>query len=547
MYALGLSTTTWLPDYVVRLTSSSSPRVWATAAYSYSVGSPGHLSAFLQLLLLQIARVNGGSAVSGAVVRSVGLVASGTVLLLSPGLDVPAWPGTVWDNTFSHHALTASGTRVGEGGQRGESCDLAFQASLKHVQPSAWAMLYVDLHLSLFLIPAGLAALARQPSPGAAASALAPEASALVGLCTAWSLFVAALQRSMAPAAAAVASVTSAVALLALLRPYLGAIRRAPLQLLRGHAHSAPHSVRREARKGAKNQDQDEGEEAGVGVLVVGASFLAVLVFVWHSTWATQFLYSSPALVVPGRTAEGARVALKDLEDAMGFLRLHTPTTARVIAWWEYGDAIAVVGNRSSVVDAQTCSCSKLPPHDHIHFMAGAQGAQEGGEPGARHPCAPCLSTVAQLLLSPAREAASAMERLGADYVVLVTGAYTGYQADDMNKLVAMLRLARCGASGHLWANKTAHYLVDGNVRVATAGTGALKDSLLFTLSYVGFGEVQTEFGRPKVLAPTCPRPAAASSSSSPPPLPPPPDLPPPPLLPPPPPPSVCVRACVRV
>jgi hypothetical protein len=127
------------------------------------------------------------------------------------------------------------------------------------------------------------------------------------------------------------------------------------------------------------------------------------------------------------------------------------------------------------------------------------------------------------------------MERLGADYVVLVTGAYTGYQADDMNKLVAMLRLARCGASGRLWANKTAHYLVDGNVRVATAGTGALKDSLLFTLTYVGFGEVQTEFGRPKVLAPTCPSPAAASSSSSPPPLPPP-DPPPPPLPPPPPP-----------
>ena len=134
MYALGLSTTTWLPDYVVRLTSSSSsPRVWATAAYPYSVGSPGHLSAFLQLLLLQMARVTGGSAVSGAVLRWVGLVASGTVLLLSPGLGVPAWPGTVWDNNFSHHALAASGTRVGAGDKWGESCDLAFEASLKHV------------------------------------------------------------------------------------------------------------------------------------------------------------------------------------------------------------------------------------------------------------------------------------------------------------------------------------------------------------------------------------------------------------------------------
>ncbi len=41
--------------------------------------------------------------------------------------------------------------------------------------------------------------------------------------------------------------------------------------------------------------------------------------FVWYSTWATQFVYSIPALVVPGRTAEGAPVALNDLEDAMRF------------------------------------------------------------------------------------------------------------------------------------------------------------------------------------------------------------------------------------
>ena len=492
LYLLGMSMTTWLPDYLMHQTGSSSttgaPRLWATAAYPYSRGSMGHLSAFMQLLLVNSARLKGVSTANGVVIRSLGMAVCGTVLLLAPGLGVPAWPGTVWDIDLERHPLAA--TKVGEASRAasdgaGEPCDLAFEASLKHVQPSAWAMLYVDLHLCLFLLPAGLAALSRPPAPGAAPAVLAPQASALVVVYSAWSVYVAALQRNMAAQLAVPASVTSAVAILALLRPYLGKIRRAPL--LAGERASA----RKPASKNGKAQDEDAGEEAGIGLLVVAAAFLAVLVFVWHSTWSTQFLYSSPALVVSGKTAEGARVALDDLSDAMSFLREHTPPAARVLAWWEYGDAIAVLGNREPVIDAQSCSC--------------AHSAPAAGQPGARHPCAPCISKVAQLLLSPPHEAAAGMHSLGVDYVVLVAGGYTGYQADDVNKVRAMLRLASCGASAHEWGNRSADYLVEGKVRVGTAGGAALKglkDSLLFALSYVGFSEVQTEFGRQKVLTP---------------------------------------------
>jgi hypothetical protein len=80
------------------------------------------------------------------------------------------WLPTFWSTAASARCSSATFSRgrdKGWGGGSwchtwGESRDLAFEASRKH------AMLYVDLHLGLFLMPAGLAALARQPSPGAA-------------------------------------------------------------------------------------------------------------------------------------------------------------------------------------------------------------------------------------------------------------------------------------------------------------------------------------------------------------------------------------------
>ena len=67
------------------------------------------------------------------VVSYIALTLNTLVLILSPGLGIPSWPGTIWE-----YASVLSPAHD-------DACLTAFATSLKHRQPSAWSALFVDM------------------------------------------------------------------------------------------------------------------------------------------------------------------------------------------------------------------------------------------------------------------------------------------------------------------------------------------------------------------------------------------------------------------
>ena len=244
-------------------------------------------------------------------------------------------------------------------------------------------------------------------------------------------------------------------------------------------------------------------EEAGIAVAVLIGALLVLAHFVLHGTWVISHLFAAPSvLLVSGTNAEGQKLQMLDFQEAFAFLKNATEPTARVLAWWEYGDAIAVLGERATVIDAQSSACSEA-------------GAGDAGASAASSTWHGCLSQVSQTLLAPVDVAADRMQAMGADYVLVKFGGLTGDTNDDLSKLPSLLRLAQCrsgatierdapgggaapGAGGVL-EGAVDDYLPHGRLGVGDSTAGAaLKSSLLYQLSFQGFAEVQSEYGRPK-------------------------------------------------
>lgn len=51
-----------------------------------------------------------------------------------------------------------------------------------------------------------------------------------------------------------------------------------------------------------------------------------------------------------------------DYLDAYNWLHQHTPTDARVMAWWDYGYQINGIANRTTIADGNTCAYAPTYP-----------------------------------------------------------------------------------------------------------------------------------------------------------------------------------------
>ena len=165
--------------------------------------------------------------------------------------------------------------------------------------------------------------------------------------------------------------------------------------------------------------------------MLVGA-FLALCMLVHHSSWVTTHIYSTPALLVSATTAEGSKIQMSDFSQAFEYLRQHTPHGARVLASWEYGDAISVLAERTPVIHAQASNCTPIA-------NATSAAATHGGGVWTG-----CMQAVARTLLSPHDAALRHLAAVGAEYVLVVFGGYSGYKGDDLDKLSWIERFARC-------------------------------------------------------------------------------------------------------
>ena len=86
------------------------------------------------------------------------------------------------------------------------------------------------------------------------------------------------------------------------------------------------------------------------------------------------------------------------------------------------------------------------------------------------------------------------MRELDVDYVLVWFGGMAGYQSDDINKFLWMVRIA--GSCDAKIVEKD-YFTRDGQYSMGHDGAPAMLHSLMYKLSYYRFGEVYTEYSKP--------------------------------------------------
>ena len=152
-------------------------------------------------------------------------------------------------------------------------------------------------------------------------------------------------------------------------------------------------------------------------VAVVGVIGTCALLahFVYHSVHAAREHYSNTGIVLPAarsRHAEQRRYAFDDFREAYEWLRYNTKRSSRVAAWWDYGYTATAMADRTTFADGNTWN------YTHIGVIGKAFVSNES----ASH---------------------SILAGLGATHVLVVCGAKTGFQNDDIGKYLWPVRIGK--------------------------------------------------------------------------------------------------------
>lgn len=195
-----------------------------------------------------------------------------------------------------------------------------------------------------------------------------------------------------------------------------------------------------------------------VSKLIVLLSFAFYLFyFVMHCTWVTSNAYSSPSVVLASRAADGSQILIDDYREAYYWLRMNTPEDAKIMSWWDYGYQIGGMADRTTLVDNNTWN------NTHI-------------------------ATVGKAMSSPENVSYEILRQHDVDYVLVIFGGVIGYSGDDINKFLWMVRIAE-----GIWPDeiKERDYFTErGEYRVDKDASKAMKNSLMYKLSYYRFAEL---------------------------------------------------------
>ncbi|KAH7923965.1 glycosyltransferase family 66 protein [Leucogyrophana mollusca] len=355
-------------------------------------------------------------------------------------------------------------------------------ASVSEHQPTAWPSFFMDLHFLIFLFPAGVVLCFRE---------LRDEHLFVIIYGVMASYFAGVMVRLMLTLTPVVC-VSAAVALSTLLDTYLDPTEPdAPAKenetatpTPSSNGTSAPVS----AKKVKKNKEQEAAPPAGgaLGDLVSGVASAAVaakkgdkaaargvfgldtrfavllnavgllLFFVVHCTWVTSNAYSSPSVVLASQGPDGSQNLIDDFREAYYWLRQNTPETAVVMSWWDYGYQIAGMADRPTLVDNNTWN------NTHI-------------------------ATVGKAMSSSEEVAYPILRKHDVDYVLIIFGGLIGYSGDDINKFLWMVRIAQ-----GVWPDEIQEpdYFNQGQYRVDDEASPAMKNSLMYKMSYYRFSEL---------------------------------------------------------
>ncbi|CAN8066570.1 unnamed protein product [Agarophyton chilense] len=201
-----------------------------------------------------------------------------------------------------------------------------------------------------------------------------------------------------------------------------------------------------------------------VALFVIAGSFFLLYQYVKHAIWATSEAYSSPSIVLSGRSSNGDRVFFDDYREAYYWLRQNTPEDAKVMSWWDYGYQISGMANRTVIVDNNTWN------NTHI-------------------------ATVGKAMNSPEEVSYKIVRKLDVDYVLVVFGGVIEYSGDDINKFLWMVRI---GGSVDKTVQEKDYLSSYGGYTVDANAGPALRKSLMFHLCYYRFADSgdRTSFDR---------------------------------------------------
>lgn len=331
-------------------------------------------------------------------------------------------------------------------------------ASVSEHQPTAWPSFFFDLEMLIFLFPAGLYMCFQT---------LHDEHIFVIVYSVFASYFAGVMVRLMLTLTPVVC-VCAGIAVSTLLDTYLD-VSSTTIKATKQKPEGS-HTTTKESKKGKQQQQQQkssspEGTNSKGGAiisrdsraLVVLSFTFFLIVFVWHCTWVTSSAYSSPSIVLASRNADGSQHIIDDFREAYYWLRKNTKEDAKIMSWWDYGYQIAGMADRPTLVDNNTWN------NTHI-------------------------ATVGRAMSSNEDDAYEIMRQHDVDYVLVIFGGLLGYSGDDINKYLWMIRIAE-----GVWPDKIkeANYFTpSGDYRVDDQASPAMRDSLMYKMSYYRFHEL---------------------------------------------------------
>ncbi|KZT21014.1 glycosyltransferase family 66 protein [Neolentinus lepideus HHB14362 ss-1] len=350
-------------------------------------------------------------------------------------------------------------------------------ASVSEHQPTAWPSFFMDLHMLTFLFPFGVLVLFRT---------LRDEHVFVIIYAVMGTYFAGVMVRLMLTLTPCVC-VASAVGLSQLIDTFMDP--REPDVGEEEEKEDGSSTTATPSKKAAKKEknaapvtgvgaiddivstlsiagglEKDKSAKAKTGIfgldtrmVVLFNTAAMLLFFVLHCTWVTSNAYSSPSVVLASSNPDGSQHIIDDFREAYYWLRMNTKEDAVVMSWWDYGYQIAGMADRVTLVDNNTWN------NTHI-------------------------ATVGKAMSSPEEVAYPILRKHDVDYVLVIFGGLIGYSGDDINKFLWMVRIAQ-----GVWPDEIQepnYFTQQGEYRVDDQASKAMKDSLMYKMSYYRFAEL---------------------------------------------------------
>ncbi|ODA78771.1 hypothetical protein RJ55_06154 [Drechmeria coniospora] len=420
-YALGTLASMQIP-FVGFLPVKTSEHMPALGIFGFI-----QLVAFIQYVRSVISGRQLQTLLAAIVIATFGIGLVGLVGLTSLGYIAP-WNGrfySLWDTGYA-------------------KIHIPIIASVSEHQPTAWPAFFFDLNMLIWLFPAGIYLCFQD---------LRDEHVFVIVYGLFGSYFAGVMVRLMLTLTPIVC-VTGGMAVSYVLDIYLRTKSPVPEEV--EAASSAPPS-----KKAAKSHGLRGSEKPSVGIFastaktsVVSSLIIYLLMFVSHCTWVTSNAYSSPSVVLASRLPDGSQHIIDDYREAYQWLRQNTKEDAKILSWWDYGYQIGGMADRPTLVDNNTWN------NTHI-------------------------ATVGKVMASREEVSYPIMRQHEVDYVLVVFGALLGYNGDDINKFLWMIRIAE-----GIWPDEVKErdfFTRRGEYRVDQDATDTMKNSLMYKMSYYNY------------------------------------------------------------